>query len=80
MKIIFTKKLGEDYVRGMTASVLFSLLPVVLYWCKTLCLTLREEQRLRVNENRVLRGIFGPEREEVAEGWRKLHNWEFHNL
>jgi len=43
-------------------------------------LTLRDEHRLRVFENRVLRRIFGPKREEVAEGWRKLHSEELHNL
>jgi hypothetical protein len=43
-------------------------------------LTLREEHRLRVLENRVLRGIFGPKREEVEGGWRRLHNEELHNL
>jgi hypothetical protein len=42
-------------------------------------LTLREEYRLRVFENRVLRRIFGPKRDEVIGGWRKLHNEEFHN-
>jgi hypothetical protein len=43
-------------------------------------LTLREEHRLRVFENRVFRGIFGPKRDEVTGGWRKLHNEELHNL
>jgi hypothetical protein len=43
-------------------------------------LTLREEHGLRLFENRVLRRIFGPKREEVLEGWRKLHNEEFQNL
>jgi hypothetical protein len=42
--------------------------------------TLREEDRLRVFENRVLRRIFGPERDEVIGGWRKLHNGDLHNL
>jgi hypothetical protein len=42
--------------------------------------TLREEYRLRVFENRVLRKIFGPKREEVAGGWRRLHKEELHNL
>jgi hypothetical protein len=41
---------------------------------------LREEHRLRVFENRVLRKIFGPKRDEVIGGWRKLHNEELHNL
>jgi hypothetical protein len=53
---------------------------VVLYGCETLSLTLREEHRLRVFENRVLRRIFGPKRDEVTVGWRKLHNEELHGL
>jgi hypothetical protein len=56
------------------------ILPVVLYGCETWSLTLREEHRLRVFENRVLRRIFGPKRYEVTGGWRKLHNEELHNL
>jgi hypothetical protein len=51
---------------------------VVLYGCETRSLTLREEHRLRVSENRVLR-IFGPKREEDGS-WRKLHNDEIHSL
>jgi hypothetical protein len=47
---------------------------------ETWSLTLREEHRLRVFENRVLRRIFGPKRDEVTGGWRKLHNEELHNL
>jgi hypothetical protein len=43
-------------------------------------LTLREEHRLRVFQNRVLRRIFGPKSDEVIGGWRKLHTEEFHNL
>jgi hypothetical protein len=43
-------------------------------------LTLREEHRLRVFENRVLRRIFGPKRDEVTGEWRKLHNKELHDL
>jgi hypothetical protein len=56
------------------------ILSVVLYGCETWSLTLREEHRLRVFENRVLRGIFGPTRDEVIGEWRKLHNRELHNL
>jgi hypothetical protein len=52
---------------------------VVLYGCETWSLTLREEQRLRVFENRVLRRIFGLERDEATGGWRKLHNKELYN-
>jgi hypothetical protein len=50
------------------------ILPVVLYGCETWFLTLREEHRQRVFENRVLRRIFGPKRDEVMGEWRKLHN------
>jgi hypothetical protein len=56
------------------------ILPVVLYGCETWCLTLRQEHRLRVFENRVLRRIFGSKRDEVTGGWRKVHNEELHNF
>jgi hypothetical protein len=52
----------------------------VLYGCKIWLLALRREHRLRASENRVLRRIFGPKREEVAGGWRRLHNEELHNF
>jgi hypothetical protein len=47
---------------------------------KTLSLILREEHRLRVFENRVMRRIFRPMRDDVTGGWRKLHNEELHSL
>jgi hypothetical protein len=53
---------------------------VVLHGCETWSLTLREEHRLRVFENRVLRRIFGPKRDEVTGEWRKLHNEELRDL
>jgi hypothetical protein len=56
------------------------VLPVVLYGCETWSLTSREEHRLGVFENRVLRRIFGPKRDEVTVEWRKLHNEEFNDL
>ena len=56
------------------------ILPVVLYGYETWSLTLREERRLRVFENRVLRRVFGPKREEVIGEWRKLHNEELRDL
>jgi hypothetical protein len=56
------------------------ILPVVLYGCEVWSLTLREEHRLRVFENRVLRGIFGPKREGVTGEWRRLHNEELNDL
>ena len=52
------------------------ILPVVLYGCETWSLTLREERRLRVIENRVLRRVLRPKREEVTGEWRKSHNEE----
>ena len=52
------------------------ILPVVLYGCETWSLALRKEIRLRVFENRVLRRVFGPKRDEVTGEWRKLHNEE----
>jgi hypothetical protein len=56
------------------------ILLFVLYGCETWSLTLREEHSLRVFENRVLRRIFGPKRDEVTGEWRKLHSEELHNL
>jgi hypothetical protein len=55
-------------------------LPVILYGCETWSLTLREEHRLRMFENKVLRRIFRPKRDEVTGGWRKLHNEELRDL
>jgi hypothetical protein len=49
------------------------ILPHALCWCETWLLALREEHRLRVFENRVLRRIFGAMTDEIVEGWRKLH-------
>jgi len=56
------------------------ILLVVLYGCENWSLTLREERRLRVFENRVLRRLFGPRRDEVTGEWRKLHNEELNDL
>jgi len=55
-------------------------LPLVLYGCQTWSLILRAERRLRVFENRVLRGIFGPKGDEGTGEWRKLHNEELDDL
>ena len=57
-----------------------TILSVVLYGCETWSLTLREERRLRALENRVLKRIFGPKRDEVTMEWRKLHNEELNDL
>ena len=56
------------------------ILPVVLYGCETWSHTFMEECRLRVFENRVLRRIFGPKRDQVTGEWRKLHNEELNDL
>jgi len=53
---------------------------VVLYGCETWSLTLREERRLKVFENRVLRKVFGPKRDEVTGEWRKLHDEDLKDL
>jgi hypothetical protein len=64
---LLSKKLKIKIYRTM-------ILPVVLYGCETWSLTLREERRLRVFENMVLRRVFRPKRDEVTGEWRKLHN------
>jgi hypothetical protein len=56
------------------------ILLVVLYGCETWSFTLREERRLRVSENGLLRRTFGPKRDEVTREWRKLHNEEINEL
>jgi hypothetical protein len=56
------------------------ILPVVLFGCETLSLTLREERKLRVFENKVLRRIFGPSKDEVTGDLKRLHNEELNDL
>jgi hypothetical protein len=56
------------------------ILPVVLYGSENWSLTLREGQRLKVFENRVLRRVFGPKRDETTGEWRRLHNEELNDL
>jgi len=56
------------------------ILPVVFYGCETWSLTFREERKLRVFENMVLRRIFGPRRDKVTGEWRRLHNEELNDL
>jgi hypothetical protein len=53
---------------------------LVLYGCETWSLILNEEHKLGVSDNRALRRIFGPKRDEITKCWRKLHNEELHNL
>ena len=57
------------------------ILSVVLYGCETLSLTLlRDERRLRVFENKMVRKIFGTKRDEVTGEWRRLHNEELYDM
>jgi hypothetical protein len=56
------------------------MLSVDLHGCETLSFTLREQQKIRAFENRVLRKIFGPQDKEVIRGWSKMHNEELQNL
>jgi hypothetical protein len=65
--------------RLISKNLKIKILSVILYGCETWSITLREEHRLRVFENRVLRRMFGPKREEDGS-WRKLHNDELHSL
>jgi hypothetical protein len=63
-----------------TTITIIAIFPVVLFGSETWNITLREGHRLRVFENRILKGIFRPQRDEVMGGWRKLHNEEFSDL
>ena len=74
------KEYLERFCGPINDSVWRTRLLVVLYGCETWSLTLREERRLRVFENRVLRKVFGPNRDEVIWEWRKVHNEELNNL
>jgi hypothetical protein len=56
------------------------ILLAVFYECETWSLTLREDRKLRVFENRVLRELFGPKRDDVAGDWRRLHNQELDDM
>jgi hypothetical protein len=69
----------EDNIKTNFKVIGYVTVLLVLYEYKTY-LTLREKHRLRVSVNRVLRRIFGSKREEVAGGWRRLHNEELHSL
>jgi hypothetical protein len=67
----------QNYHKRIIAILIYfrTFCNIVLYECQTWSLTLREEHKVRV-----LRRIFGPKRDEVTGGWRKLHNEELHNL
>ena len=85
------ESIGRLYVQNLLSYSLLSktikikiyrtvILPLVWYGCETWSLTLREEHRLRVFENRVLRRIFGPKWDGVTGEWRRLHNEELNDL
>ena len=71
--LLFSKKLKVNTYKTI-------ILPVVLYGCETGSVTLREEHRLSVFENKVLRKIFEAKRDEITGEWIKLHNAELHAL
>jgi len=73
---------AESFVSSLVSQNIYRtiILPVVLYGCENWLLPLREERRLRVFENRVLRRIFGFKRDEVTREWRKLHYEELNDL
>ena len=74
LKKILSSRLLSKKLKVKTYKTI--ILPVVLYGCETWSLTLREEHRLRVFENKVLRKIFGAKKDEITVEWRKLHNAE----
>ena len=81
MHYVPQRRILHGYLRNIFELYVNSgLLPIVLYGCETWSLTLREKRRLRVFENRVLRRVFGPKRDEVTGEWRKLHNEELSDL
>jgi hypothetical protein len=79
-RIVVTNRLQSKNVQIRIYEYKTIILPVPLYGCETWSLTLREEHRQWVFENRVLRRIFGPKRDKVTGRWRKLHNEELCDL
>jgi hypothetical protein len=77
LKILSSRLLSKNLKIRIYKTIIF---PVVLYGCETWSLTFREEHRLTVFVNRVLRRIFGPKRDEVKGEWRKSHNKELHDF
>jgi hypothetical protein len=73
MNLLLSRLLSKNIKVRIYKTIIFA---VVLCGCETWSLTLRDEHRLRVFENRVLRGLFGPKRDEETGDWRKLHNEE----
>jgi hypothetical protein len=77
IRVYITMTLMKRFTKPVTLNI---ILHVVLYGCETWSLTLREEHRLEVFENRVQRRIFGPKRDEVTGEWKKLHKEELQDL
>ena len=75
--ILFFSSLSKNIKIKMYGTIILS---VVLYGCETWSLTLKEEGRLRVFENRMLKRIFGPKRDGVTGEWKKIHNEELNDL
>ena len=75
--LLSSRLLSKDLKIKMYRTIILS---VVLYGCETWSLTLREVLKLRVFENRVLKRVFGPKRDEVTGEWTKLHNEELRDL
>jgi hypothetical protein len=75
--LLFSRLLSRNLTVKIYETI---ILPVILYECETWSLTLSEEHRLSMFENRVLRKISGPQRDEATGEWRKLHSGELHNL
>ena len=75
--LLSSSVLSKNLKISISRTIIF---PVVLYGCETWLFTLREERWLRVLENRLLRKIFGPMRDEVTEDWSKSHNEELNDL
>ena len=69
-----------QWIINKTITIKTVILPVIIYGCETWTLTLREEKRLQVFENKVLRKIFWPKRDDERGEWRRLHNGELHDL
>jgi hypothetical protein len=67
-------------VKIRTHTIIIIIIIIIIITFAGACLAFEEERIFRVFENRVLRRIFGPQREEIAGGWRRLHNTEFNNL
>jgi hypothetical protein len=80
VSVIISHNMLQLLVLLLLLLLLLLILLVVLYGCETWSVTLREENRLNVFENRVLRRIYGPRGDEVTGEWKKLHTEELHDL